>query len=69
MRFVIIYFRLFYMIFLERIFSLFFGDRVRGSVKRFHRGFVSESSGDRRVLVKEDTCVRMRSVSWKFFRV
>ena len=69
MRFVIIYFRLFYMIFLERIFSLFFGERVRVSVKWSRRGFVSESSGDRRVLVKEDTCVRVRSVSWKFFRV
>ena len=62
MRFVIIYFRLFYMIFLERIFSLFFGERVRVSVKRSRRGFVSESSDDRRVLVKENTCVRARSV-------
>lgn len=69
MRFVIIYFRLFYMIFLERIFSLFFGEMVRFSVKRSHHGFVSESCDDQRVLVKEDTCVRMRSVSWKFFRV
>ena len=56
------------MIFLGRIFSCLRGEASKVSVKRSHRGFVSESSGDRRVLVKDNTCVRVRSVCWKFFR-
>ena len=68
MRIVIIYIRFIYMIFLERIFSLFFGERVKLSAKRSRHSFVSDSCDGRKVLVKEDTCVRVRSVSWKFFR-
>ena len=67
-RIVIIYIRFIYMIFLERIFSFIFGERVKLSVKRSRHSFVSDSSTERQVLVKEDTCVRVRSVSWKFFR-
>lgn len=55
------------MIFWERIFSLFFCEMVKVPVKRSRQGLVSESSGDRRGLVKEDTCVRVRSVSWNYF--
>ena len=56
------------MIFLERIFSFIFGERVKLSVKRSRHCFVSDSSTELQVLVKEDTCIRVRSVSWKFFR-
>ena len=56
------------MMFLGRIFSCLGGEFSKVSVKQSRRGFVSESSSDRRVLVKEDSCVRVRSICWKFFR-
>ena len=56
------------MIFLGRIFACLGGEFSKVSFKRSRRDFVSESSGGRRALVKENTCVRLRSASWKFFR-
>ena len=55
------------MIFLERIFFYLFGGRFL-SVKRSRRRTVSYYSGGRKVVEKEDKCVRFRSVSWSIFR-
>lgn len=53
--------RLFYMIFLEQIFFGGFGERVKVSCKRSRQSFVSDSCDGRKILVKEDTCVRVCS--------
>ena len=55
------------MIFLERIFFYLFGVRFL-CVKRSRRRTVSYYSGGRKVVEKEDKCVRFRSVSWSIFR-
>ena len=53
-----------YMVVFERIFSGWFSERFCSSWKFSRRVF--RSSGTAKV--REDVCVRFRSVSWKFCR-
>ena len=68
-RIVTIYIRGIYMVVFERIFLYLFGERWSSSWKCSRRVLRSFSSGVYKVSVKEDVNVRLRSVSWKFFRV
>ena len=57
-----------YMIFLERIFFYLFGERSVVSFERSRRRFISDTSRGHKVIEKEYSRVRFRSVSWSIYR-
>ena len=57
-----------YMIFLERIFFYLFGERSAVSIERSRRRFISDTSRGHKVIEKEYSRVRFRSVSWSIYR-
>lgn len=57
-----------YMIFLERIFFYLFGERSAVSFERSRRSFISDTSRGHKVIEKEYSRVRFRSVSWSIYR-
>lgn len=56
------------MIFLERIFFYLFGEKSVVSFERSHRRSISDTSRGHRVIEKEYSRVRFRSVSWSIYR-